>query len=249
MDKSVQITLIIVAAVIIVALIGVYAFFQVIPSTNNTITVQGVSQVKAMPDLVSVYFSVETSGSTSKEANDNNSEIVDAVIMNLVKLGFERKDITTENFNIYPDYSWDGNQQVLNGYKATYNIKVEMSTNETGRIGDAIDAGANAGALINSINFELSVPKQNEYKALALKQASEDAGIKADSVASGLGKSVGKLVSVSVSDFNYYPWPVYANSAMASGASGAAEAKQATTSIQPGQQDVSATVQAVFSLK
>jgi len=246
MDKSVQITLIIVIAIIAVVLIGVYSFFQIIPSTRNTINVQGMSQVKATPDIVTVYFSVESSGNTTKEATDKNSEIVDNVLTNLVKLGFERKDIVTENFNVYPEYDWKNNQQTLKDYKATHNIKVEMSTSETGKIGDAIDAGVNAGALISYINFELTVAKQNEYKALALKQAGEDARIKADSVASGLGKKVDKLVSVSVSDFNYYPWAVYRNDMMVSGS---AEAKMATTSIQPGQQDVNANIQAVFSLK
>jgi len=246
MDKSVQITLIIVAAFIVVVLIGVYSFFQIIPSTVNTINAQGMSQVKATPDIVTVYFSVESIGNTTKEATDKNSEIVDNVLTNLVKLGFERKDIVTENFNVYPEYDWKNNQQTLKDYKATHNIKVEMPTLETGKIGDAIDAGVNAGALISYINFELTVAKQNEYKALALKQAGEDARIKADSVAAGLGKKVGKLVSVSVSDFNYYPWPIYRNDMMVSGG---AEAKQATTSIQPGQQDVNANVQVVFSLK
>ncbi|MBU3913385.1 MAG: SIMPL domain-containing protein [Nanoarchaeota archaeon] len=246
MEKSVQITLIIAAAIIIVALIGVYSFFQVMPVTRNTVNVQGTSQVKAVPDLVSLYFSVQTQGTSSQEANDKNSEIVDNVITNLVKLGFERKEITTEGFNVYPDYSWSSGQQKLIGYKASHNIKLEMSTSRTDKIGGAIDAGVDAGALVRYINFELSVEKQNEYKALALKQASEDARIKAESVASGLGKRVGSLVSVSVSDFGYSPWALYSNDAMVSGA---AEAKSATTSIQPGEKDINANVQAVFSLK
>lgn len=246
MKTSVQLTLIIAAAVIAVVMVGIWAFFQIIPQTSNTVNVQGTSQIKAVPDLVTIYFSVQTNGSTAKEAKDKNSEIVDNAITNLVKQGFERKDITTENFNVYPDYSWENNKQELIGYKATHNIKVEMSTNRADKIGDAIDAGVDAGALISYINFELSIVKQNEYKALALKQASEDARIKAESVASGLGKTVGKLISVSVNDFGYYPWPLYRNDAMAVGA---AEAKSATTNIQPGQQDINANVQAVFSLK
>lgn len=246
MQKSVQITLIIVIAVLAVVLIGVYVFFQVAPSARNTVSVQGVSQIKAVPDLVSVYFSVETTGSDAVEAKDNNAEISDAVITNLLKLGFERDEIITENYNVYPEYSWSNGHQQIKGYKANNNIRVEMSTQETGKIGDTIDAGVDGGALISYINFELSMSKQNEYKSLALKQASEDARIKAESVAAGLGKEVKSLVSVSVNSFDYYPWRLYSNDAMVSGAS---EAKQATTSIQPGEQDVNAQVSAVFSLK
>lgn len=246
MEKSVQITLIIVVAVLFVMATGIYMYSQRNPSTSNTVSVQGTSQVKAVPDLVTVYFSVQTSGASSQEANDKNSEIVDKVITNLVKLGFERKDITTQNFNVYADYSWTNGQQTLKGYKATHDIRLEMPTSDSGKIGGAIDAGVDAGALISYINFELTLEKQNEYKALALKQASGDAKLKADSVAAGLGKSVGKLISVSVNEFGYYPWALYRNSDMVAGAS---EAKVATTNIQPGQQDINANVQAVFSLK
>lgn len=246
MEKSVQITLIIVGAVILLALLGGYAFFNAFPGTSNTVNVLGTSQIKAVPDIVTIYFSAQTSGETSQEANDKNSEIVDIVITNLVKLGFERKDITTEGFNVYPDNVWENNRYVQKGYKAIHNIKLEMPTSETGKIGDAVDAGVDAGALISYINFELSLAKQNEYKALALKQASEDAKIKADSVALGLGRKVGKLVSVSVNEFGYYPWRLYSNDAMVTGA---AEAKSATTSIQPGEQDINAQVTAIFSLR
>ena len=91
----------------------------------------------------------------------------------------------------------------------------------------------------------MSTAKQNEYKAQALKEASEDAKIKAEAIASGLGKTVGKLVSVSSNEFNYQPWPLYNSMA----GSTAADAKVATTNIQPGQQDVSASVTVVYALR
>ena len=246
MEKSVQITLIIVSAIIVLAVIGIIVYFQAASQTSNIVSVQGISQIKAVPDLVTVYFSVQTSGENAKDAKDKNAEIVDAVIINLVKQGFERKEIITENFNVYPDYSWQNGQQKLIGYEATHNIKIEMSTSKIDKIGDAIDAGVDANATINYIAFELSIEKQNEYKALALKEASKDARIKAESTAAGLGKSVGKLVSISVNEFGYYPWRLYDNSA---GTGGMAEAKLAATNIQPGERDINAQVQAVFSLK
>lgn len=242
METSVKITLIIVSAVILLALIGVLIY-------NNahaaTISSQGLSQIKATPDIISVYFNVQTKALTAQEAKDNNSEIVDNVITALVKLGFERADITTENFNVGPDYSYYGSS--VKSYTATHNIKVLISANDSDKIGDVIDAGVDNGALISYINFELSVDKQNEYKALALRQATEDARTKAEAIAAGLGKSLGSIVSTSSSNFNYYPWSLYTNSRM--DYSGAAEAKVASTSIQPGQQDIDAQVSVVFKIK
>lgn len=242
MDNSVKITLIIVAGILLLVLVGFMIYSYSHP--GNTVSVQGQSTVKAVPDLVSVYFNVESKADTAKEAKDANSEIVDNLIIGIVKLGFERADITTENFNVYPEYNYrSGNNEIID-YKAVHSIKVEMSTDRTDKIGDVIDAGVDAGAGISYINFELSQDKQNEYKTEALKQATEDARAKAEGIASGLGKRVGRLVSVSTSEFDYYPWRLYE-----SGVNMDAEAaKAATTNIQPGEQDIYGKVSVSYKI-
>jgi hypothetical protein len=245
MDNSVKIALIIVSAIVLLAFVGIGIYFNA--KLGNTVNVNGLATVKAVPNLISVYFNVETSGNTTKEANDKNSEIVDNILTELIKIGIDRKNITTENFNVYEDYQWNGRTQTLNGYKATHSIRVLLATSDTGKIGDVIDAGVNEGAKINYINFELSQDEQNKYKAQALEQATKDAKIKAESIASGLGKKVGKIVSVSDNTFDYYPWPIYAASG-ASSSETAAMAKSATTNIQPGERDISAQVNVVFKI-
>lgn len=241
MKSSVQITLIVVSAVIVLALIGILAFSQMSP--GNTISSSGSSQISVMPDRVGVYFNIETQGETSKEAKDKNAEISDNLITALIKQGFDRDEIQTQSYNIYPEYDYRVNQKLI-GYKAINSIKLEFSTQDSDKIGEVIDAGVNAGASISYINFELSLEKQNEYKALALEQATLDAKTKAEAIASGLGKSLGRIVSVSDSSFDYYPWRMYD---MVS-SSNAAEAKEAVTSIQPGNQDINARVSVVYKI-
>lgn len=247
MDKSIAITLIIVFGVIVLAGIGYVAFSSLIPDTSsNTVTGNGQATIEAVPDLVKVYFNVQTQGETSKEAKDKNAEIVDDLIVAVLREGFERDDIQTQNFNIYPEYSWDNGKQELIGYRATHSLIVEMPTEKSDKIGEVIDAGVDAGAEISYINWELSQEKQNKYKADAIKMAAEDARIKAEALAEGLDKELGKLVSVTQSDFGYTPWPIYGGIA---GAEAAMEAKRATTDIQPSEQVISASVTAVFKLK
>ena len=246
MEKSVQITMIIVIGLISIVGIGYAAFSSLIPNSSKTITGNGQAVIQATPDLVKVYFNVETSGATSQEAKDKNSQIVDDLTTALIKKGFERKEIQTQNFNIYPDYNWVNGRQESNGFKAVHSIVVELPTEDSDKIGSVIDAGVDAGASISYINFELSQEKQNEYKAQAIKQAAEDARIKAQALADGVGKSLGDLVSVSDNNFYYNPWPIYAASGSASDAM---MAKEATTNIQPGNQEISASVQAIFKIK
>ncbi len=245
MEKNVQITLIIAGTLILLALIGTFVFLQG-KSPSKVIAVDGTAKVKAMPDLVAVYFNVETKGNDAKEAKDKNAEIVDKVITALLKDGFERKDIETQNFNIYPRYVWEDNENKQKGYAATHSLRIVLEQSKIAKTGDVIDAGVDAGAAINYINFELSLEKQNAYKAEALKLATQDAKIKAEAIASGIGKTVGKVVSISAVDFGYTPWPIFAK---AGRMEVAAEARAAATNIQPGEQEIYGNIKVEFALK
>jgi uncharacterized protein len=245
-NNAIALTGIISAAIVLIAL-GFLILASPV-SGNEALNVQGIATVEAMPDLVSVYFNAETNAESAQEAKDLNSEITNEVISNLLDLGIARENITTENFNVYQDYDWTEKGRVEKGFKATHRVKFQLSSEEMDLIGDVVDAGVDAGALISSINFELTRESQNKYKAEAMKLAAEDAKVKAGAVAEGFGKKVGKLVSVQVSDFNYYPWNVY--SAEGYGvAEDAVMAKEVAMNIQPGEREISATVNAAFKLK
>ncbi|MEM4152751.1 MAG: SIMPL domain-containing protein [Candidatus Pacearchaeota archaeon] len=243
MEKSVQITLIIVVAVLILAALITFLILRK-EAPSNTISVQGQSTIKANPDLVIVYFRAETNGSTAQEAKDKNAEIVNKATSALTKIGIPEEKIQTENFNIYPEYDWIDGQQKFKGYKAVHSFKVILETAQIEKTGAVIDAGVDAGALISYINFELSTEKQNEYKAEALKLASQDAKTKAEAIATGLNKKLGKLVSVSDMSFDYYPWPIY----RAADVGNVAEAKEAVTNIKPSEQEISARVSVVYQI-
>jgi len=247
-NNSIKITLIVCATIILLALLGLYTFNRMIPPAGDTISVSGNSLVKVTPDIVTIYFNVETNGTTSKEANDANSVVVDNLITALVKQGFERKDIQTQGFNIYEDIRWENNKQKSYGYKASHQIKVELSTAQTDKIGEVIDAGVNAGALLQWINFELSTDKQNEYKAQALKEAGQDAKNKAQAIAEGLDKRLGDIVSISTNNWDYRPWNLYTAS---SGGmiEDAAMAKTAATNIVPSTQEITGYLSVVYKLR
>ena len=93
LSNSVKITLIIVAGVILLGLIALSAFNSV--TQNETVRVNCQATVQAVPDLVTVYFNVETKADTSAEAKDANTEIVNQLRANILALGFEDKDIVS----------------------------------------------------------------------------------------------------------------------------------------------------------
>jgi len=251
MDNSIKITLIIVVTLAVLAVAGGYGFYNLMhPYTpGKNVEVQGVAEIKANPDVIGVYLNIETNGSTTEIANTENAEKVDELITELMKFGIERKKITTQSFSTYKWEEWENGQYVEKGYKATHSIKVELSSSETSLIGRVIDAAAGVGSYISYLNFELSQEKQNEYKAIAIKQASADARIQAQAMAEGLGLKLGDVISVRNQDYYYNPWRYYDYAPMASMESNIASVKEAATNIQPGEKDINARVSVVYELK
>jgi len=245
-NNAIVVSVIVSVAVIVLALIFLFAFKPI--STSNSISVQGSAKINAAPDLVTVSFNIETKNKTSAGATNLNNEIYDNLVAELVSLGIDKKEIVTESFNVYPNYDWNNGKQIENGYIASHLVKVELYINESDQLSEIIDAGVNSGAGISYINFELTQESQNKYKAEAMKLAAEDARIKAESVAIGFNKKVGKLISTSVNDFGYYPWNLYSTSGSGR-MEDAVMAKQAVANIQPGDKEITASVNAVFKLR
>lgn len=245
MEKSIKITAIVMFGIILSVLIISNSFGNS-SFSGKTVNAEGIAQIKAMPDLVSVYFNVETKGKTSENATKQNSAIVERLKENLLAVGIEEEEIQTQSFSVYPNYNWVGNKRTEDGFIAVHALKVEISAEESEKIGEIIDAGISAGAGISYINFELSQEKQTEYKIEAMKLASQDAKVKARAIASGLDKKIGDIVSVNVNDFGYYPWNVYSGSGRMEDS---VSAKAEVTSITPSEQEITARVNVVFKLR
>lgn len=247
-NNAIVITSIISAVVLVIAFASLVTFNSMSPYQKDTLTVEGIASIDVMPDLISVYFNIETTGETSAEAKDANSEIFNKLVNGLTTSGFERDEIVSESYSIYPDYDWKNGERIEKGYRAVHNVKVELNAEDLEKLTNVIDAGVNAGAGISYINFELTQESQSTYKAQALELAAKDAQLKAESVASGFDKDVGKLISVSINEFGYYPWNVYTASSV-SIAEDAALAKESVSNIQPGEKTIDARVSATFKLR
>ena len=238
-----------VLVILLVAFLAIGAY--VVVNTPNlglgkqTISVTGSSEATAAPDLVSVYINIETLNDSAEDSKNANSRITESVIRELKYLGFKESEIETVYFNIYQDYSWENNRQESKGYKTINQLKVKIVDDDL--IGKVIDGAVDNGALINGVNFELSSDKENALKAQVLEKATADAKTQAEAIAKGAGKKLGSLVSITNNAPSYYPWVAYAK---AEGATiqDSADIK-AATQVNPGEISVSASVQAVYSLR
>jgi uncharacterized protein YggE len=237
MKKTNLIALMVVAIAVMGLLVGC-----VPQQKERTVTATGSAEITADPDEAVVYLRIETTGATAQEAKDANAEIADDVTTALIKTGLTMDDIETVNYNIWEDFDWVNGEQISKGFRATHNMKV--TTTEFDDVGDIVDAAVDAGALISYINFEMSLAKQNEYKAIAFAEASKDAKNKAQAIASGLDKELGELVEVGTSDYGYMPWRAMETVGMEASA-----VKAAATEISPEKITVSGTVTVVYQIK
>jgi len=232
----------------VVLLIAILYLTVISPSTGNSVTVEGISTIKAMPDVISVYITIESKGATSSEATVANTQIYEDLVEEMIIAGFEENDLTTESFSVYENVYWENGKEKTDGYVAYHYLKVELISEKMSEVSSVVNAGVNSGAEISYINFELSQASQNVYKAEALKLASEDARIKAGAIASGFDMEVGKILSIQTSDFGYYPWNVYT----AKGGSireDSVAAQETAVTINPSEEEITASVTATFKLK
>ncbi len=233
-------------AVVLVVVIGfLLAIVYLVPKQGGekTISVTGTAKVTVPPDKAAVYVQIITRSKTSAdEAKNQNANISDALQTVLLNIGIDKKDIETEGFSVYPEYDYLPDQgQVLKGYAATNSMKINVKNFDN--VGKIVDASVDAGGLISYINYELSTEKLNEYKTSVLANASRDARSKAEAIANGLDKRLGNLVSVTTSEYNYVPYPIY----RAEAASGI-DVKQVATDLPPKNVDVTATVQVTYEI-
>lgn len=209
-----------------------------------TIRVSATGESRAAPDRAWVDFGVETEAATARQAADENARKMEAVIAALVRSGIARANIQTSGYNVFPVYEpvpgREDQQPRLRGYRVVNTATVQ--TDDVARVGTLLDAGLAAGAnRVNSVRFGLRDPARAREAALrdALTRARAEAAVIAD----GLGVRLGRVLDASTAYSPPQPYPVaYRREAMAMDAAGAA------TPIEPGQQEVSATVTVVFQI-
>jgi uncharacterized protein YggE len=201
------------------------------PDNPTGITVTGNGTGKAAPDTAHLSFGVSTDAATSAAAVSANAAKMDKVPA-LKRVGIPDSDIQTENVSVYPRHE-DGNSRA--GYTA--NNTVEVTVHGVKRAGPVIDAATAAGAT-EAGGPSLERENQDALYREALKDAVADARSKAQVLAGATGVSLGRVTRVEEAAQNY-GYGVFAPMAR--------EAATATP-IQPGTQEIQASVTVTFAI-
>jgi hypothetical protein len=197
-------------------------------AASSGITATGTGSVSVVPDRLDASFGVETQAATADEALSANAEAMQEVIDAIKAAGVADEDVQTHQVSVYPRYSSDGS--VIVGFSATNTVTAKIR--ELERAGAVIDAAVVAGA--NQVSsLALTVSDQTGPYRQALGKALEDARAKAETIAEAAGLELGELTSVVEGSTGVSP--------------PAAEAA-ATTPIEPGVQEIQATVTVTYAV-
>ena len=169
-------------------------------------------EARLTPDRANVLVGVQTRAATAAAAANTNNTRQAAIIAAIVALGVPREQISTENYNVYPETQYDpqGRNPRVTGYVVSNVVRVEVR--RTDQVGPVIDAALSKGAnQINSLEFYASNTDAARRQALA--DAIAKARGDAEAMARAAGGSLGSLLELVSMDTG--PRPIYRAEAMA----------------------------------
>ena len=208
---------------------------------DNVITVQSTEEVKVVPDMAELVFSVTTQAADAKACQEQNSKDLENVISFLKGTGIAETSIQTSNYGLDPIYDWNSGRTIT-GYEMNTTITVsDIPIDQAGTlISSSVEAGINS---ISQVTYLSS--KYDETYQQALKNAIASAKVKAEAIAEAGGCTLGPVVHVEeYNDNQIARYSTYKNAAVEDMAAGAA-----SMSVEPGQLSVEARVTVEFEIQ
>ena len=198
----------------------------------RTITVNGSGTARGAPDTALFTFGVDTQGATAKSALAASSAKMRGIIAALRRAGIAKADLRTQDISVYPRRNDSG---VLEGFSASGSVSATVR--QLWKAGAVVDAAVGAGAdVTSSPQFDRS--SRAGLTRLALREAFADARAKAETLAEQAGAQLGEVRRIDEQGSPPQPQPYLDTLAL----------RAAETPVEPGTQNVQASLTVTFSL-
>lgn len=209
---------------------------------QNVISVASREQVKVVPDMAEITYSVYSQASDAETCQTQNNTDLTKVIELLKNEGVEERSIQTSNYGMNPIYDWNSGKSIV-GYEMTTRVTVsDIPMEQVGELlSNSVDAGINS---IDSVSYFSS--QYDEAYEEALAKAVTAAREKAEVMAEAGGCKVGKIVTIQEYSDNQQ---VRYNGYAAKNSMAYAEAAAADMAVMAGEVEVEADITVEFSLE
>ena len=210
----------------------------------RTVSVSGVGEVAAEPDMAYVTLGVEARKPTMAEARADVAKTVDRVLVLTRDLRIDPKYVNATRLQVQPEYSWNekDRKRVLLGYLVSRQVQVELRDLE--QLGPLLERAVDAG--VNQVNDPmLDSTRRKALEREAMTKAVEDARLNAETLATAAGTRLGPVRNLNGSA-SAPPMPMYRRTMAMADMAAAPPAPEAT--YQAGEMKFSASVSAEYDL-
>ena len=209
--------------------------------TDEYITVAGLGEASAAPDVAVLSLGVEVTEKSVAQARQQAAEAAAAVLDSMRKNGVADRDLRTTGLQLHPQYDYSrNNAPKIIGYLASHQLSVKVRAMDS--LSQVVDGAVIAGgdaARLQGISFEVDNPA--DLLATARRNAIADARLRAETYAEAAGVAVGKVLAISEVE-EREPAPRMMMAARAE------SMKMADTPIEPGESTISVRVTVRFGL-
>jgi len=206
-------------------------------SNISKLRVDGEGKVTAAPDMATIVLGVESRSTKAAEAVEENARLMNQTINALLEAGIIESQMQTSRFSLttmpQDEPLTAKAEQEPPVFLATNQVTVKLD--DTEGVGQVLDAAVGAGSnSIQEVKFDLRDPTPQNDEAMTI--AIKDAQRKAQVAASAAGLELGRILEMTVG----YGYVVEASRSYSYA--------MAATPIQPGEMEVTASVNLVYEI-
>jgi uncharacterized protein len=207
----------------------------------RTVSVSGMAEVSAEPDIARVTLGVEARKPSMQEARAAVAATVDRVLALTRDLKIDPKQVNATRVQVQPEYRWNekDRQRVLLGYMVSRQVEIELR--DLDKLGTLLERAVDVG--VNQVGDPmLDSSRRKELEREAMARAVDDARLNAEALARAAGVKLGTVRTLNGSS-SAPPVPVLRTSMAMADAKMAPEA-----TYQAGEMKFSASVNAEYDL-
>jgi uncharacterized protein YggE len=214
---------------------------------DREISVTGTCVRQVTADRGAVTLTAQVVNDDLKTAIRLATQAYEKTLADVKRLNLEALDIQTAEYSAAEWKEWENKRSVFKGYRARMGMRVTSASIQ--RLGEVIAVAAKEGLTdVGQLTLFVSAEKALQERLACLEQAAENARIKARRLAKALDATIGEAVAVSEEQVQM-PSPRPLMAMQRSKGLEAAGDDIGAPSIEAGEQELSVTVQVVFSLR
>lgn len=200
------------------------------------------------PDRGAITLTIEFQNMDLGKATQEAASSYEKVSAAVKKLDLKNANLQTSEYSVNQVIEWENSKQVNKGFKARMGLRV--ATSDISKIGEVIAIASKEKVKdVGSLETYMSEEKQLKEEVACLEEASQNARLKAEKLATALQAKLGNVLTVSESgrSMPYWPRPMMYGRAMAK--SDMMMSQAAAPEVQAGQQNLTLNIQVSFLLQ